>query len=367
MSREKRIFLAATRQNDGKTVVCIGLLMKLRQITSNIGFIKPVGQRYVEFDGVKVDEDAVLVSKIFKSDFRRLKEMSPVAIERGFTEKYLDKGGLDTLISNIKNSYEKCCEGNDLVVIEGTGHAGVGSTFDLNNATVARILNSKVVLVAIGGIGRPIDEIVLNQALFEKEGVEVVGVIVNKVLPEKIDKLKVYLEKGLKKKGIDLLGVIPYTKALTTSTMSQIKTGLSLKLISGEKFLYKRVDNIVVGAMFPHHALKYIHHSSLLVTPGDREDLILAAMGPTITKDKKQLRISGLILTGGIPTHTTIVDLIKKTDIPVLSAEQDTYTVASKLHDFVVKIRDTDTEKINIAMELIDKHVDVDRMWDKIS
>ena len=362
------MFLAATRQNDGKTMVCIGLMKRFMEITQNIGFIKPVGQRYVEIDGIKVDEDAVVINKILgHDDCEKLKEMSPITVEKGFTKRYLDKGGLDTLISDIKNSYQKCSRGNNLVVIEGTGHAGVGSVFDLNNATVAKILNSKVVLVTIGGIGRPIDEIVLNQALFEKEGVEIIGVIVNKVRLEKMEDLKVYLKKGLKKRGLDLLGVIPHTKLLETCTISQIKESLDLELIAGEEFLGKKVNNIVVGAMLPHNALKYIHHNSLLVTSGDREDLILAAVGSAITKKRKHPRISGLVLTGGLKPCKAITDLVKNVNISVLIAKENTYSVASKLHDLVVKIRDTDTEKINIARDLIDRYVDVDKIWDKIS
>ena len=80
----------------------------------------------------------------------------------------------------------------DFVIIEGTGHAGVGSVFDLSNATVAKLLQSKVIIVSRGGIGRPIDEISLNLALFEKQGVEVIGAIINKVVPEKMEMLKEY-------------------------------------------------------------------------------------------------------------------------------------------------------------------------------
>lgn len=76
MHKGKKLFLAATRQNDGKTVVCIGLLIKLMQVAEKIGFIKPVGQKYVEVDGVKVDEDAVLVSSLTGINCTELKNMA---------------------------------------------------------------------------------------------------------------------------------------------------------------------------------------------------------------------------------------------------------------------------------------------------
>lgn len=361
---EKKIFMAATRQNDGKTMVSIGLLLNLRRITKKVGYIKPVGQRYVQLGGEKIDEDAVLADKIFGANDTRLKDMSPISVERGFTERYLDhqyKGG--ELAAKIKASYARCARGKDVMVIEGTGHAGVGSVFDLNNAVVAKILKAKVVLVTIAGIGRPIDEIMLNKALFDQEGVKIIGVIINKVIPEKMEKTRDYLERGLRGKGIDLLGLIPYVKTLTTIKMEQIKEGLDLDLLGGREFLSYVVKNKVVGAMFPCNALKYIHDGSLLITPGDRDDLILTALHLAMSKGTNKLRISGLIITGGIKPHKAIADLIKKAMIPVLFGKGGTYAVASMVHELIVKIRATDTGKIETAEELVGKYVDVKKIY----
>ncbi len=95
------------------------------------------------------------------------------------------------LVDEIQQSFARIAAGNDLIVIEGTGHAGVGSVFDLSNAHVARMLHAKVVIVTLGGIGHPVDEVALNRCLFEREGVEVIGVIANKVLPAKLEQNRV--------------------------------------------------------------------------------------------------------------------------------------------------------------------------------
>ncbi|MBU2495709.1 MAG: AAA family ATPase [Candidatus Omnitrophota bacterium] len=361
---EKKIFLAATRQNDGKTMVGIGLLLNLRKITKKVGYIKPVGQRCVQIGGEKIDEDAVLANKIFGANDTRLKDMSPIAIERGFTERCLDhQYQAGELAAKIKTSYARCARGKDIMVIEGTGHAGVGSVFDLNNAVVAKILKAKVVLVTIGGIGKPIDEIMLNKALFDQEGVKILGVIINKVIPEKMEKTRDYLERGLREKGVDLLGLIPYVKTLTTVRMEQIKEDLGLDLLGGREFLSYVVKNKVVGAMFPCNALKYIHDGSLLITPGDRDDLILTALSLVMSKGTNKGRIAGLILTGGIKPHKAIADLIKKARLPVLFGKDDTYAVASRVNGLIVKISETDTEKIATAENLVGKYVDVNKIY----
>src|ERR1700736_4379008 len=181
-----RIFVAATQQNDGKTTAALGLFAALRKRVGRIGFIKPVGQRFVEVDGKRIDEDTVLIDQTF-AVHTPLEAMSPIAVEPDFTRRYIENSNNEFLVRRIQNSFDRAAWEKDFVIIEGTGHAGVGSVFDLSNARVAHLLGSKVLLIAGGGIGRPIDEVALNRAVFEKEGVEILGVIMNKVLPEKLD------------------------------------------------------------------------------------------------------------------------------------------------------------------------------------
>ncbi|MCX7917351.1 MAG: dethiobiotin synthase, partial [bacterium] len=205
----KNIFIAATRQNDGKTVISIGLFLALKKYTEKIGFIKPVGQKYVNVDGKKVDKDAVLIKKICKLE-DNLEDMSPIAVEEGFTRNYLDNPNKEELIEKIISSYKKISENKDIVLIEGTGHAGVGSIFDLNNAEVAKILDSPVIIISIGGIGKPADEISLNLALFKEKNVPVKGIIINKIQEEKKDVLEKYLNKFFSKINLKILGLVPY-------------------------------------------------------------------------------------------------------------------------------------------------------------
>lgn len=361
----KNIFIAATRQNKGKTMVSLGLIMALKKRFNNIGFIKPVGQRYVIANGHKVDEDSVLVEKVCGLDCDLI-HMSPIAVEKDFTVKYISHPDPRKLVRQIKDSYKKVSLGKDIVVIEGTGHAGVGSVFDLSNASVAKLLNAKVVLISCGGIGQPIDEIMLNKALFEKTGVNMLGAIVNKIYPKKYDKIAHYARKGLKNKGVELLGAIPYEKVLSSPTVGEIMEETGAKLINGRESLENRIEDIVVGAMTAHQALAYFHSRTLVITPGDREDIILGAMSSCLTKRGNECGVGGIVLTGGIMPHSNIMSSIKKTAIPVISHKEDTYTVASDIHDIIVKIRPGESEKIRIAVELVEKYVDVDMILKKI-
>ena len=359
---ERRLFVAATSQNDGKTTCTLGFLDAYRGLAKSLGFIKPVGQRYVMVDGQTIDEDSVLIQKV--CDLRcPLKDMSPVAIARNFTREFLnDPDGMrPRLERDIYESFAKAAKDNDLIVIEGTGHAGVGSIFDLHNARVASMLNAKVVIVTLGGIGRPVDEVALNHALFEKDNVEVIGVVANKVQPDKLDQTREYLGKAFARKGLALVGTIPYVPRLTWPSVGEVARSIKAKVLNGQQSLCHQVAQIVVGAMTPHNAIKLIKDKALLVVPGDRDDVVLAA----VTSDllRKDVELAGIVLTGGMQLAVQTRELVMRTSIPVLAVDMPTYETTAMLHDITVKIQDTDAEKIRLVTSMVRQYVDLEAIW----
>jgi len=359
----KKIFIAATKQNDGKTTVALGLISNFQQKFKKVGFIKPIGQRYLEEEGFKIDEDSFLIEEIYRLGIKSsLKDMSPIAVEKGWTEKYILRPNKNYISKQISGAFHRVCKNRELVVIEGTGHAGVGSVFDHSNAAVARLLGAKVIIVSSGGIGRPIDEIVLNKALFDKERVKVLGVIINKVLPEKFDKIKELAHKGLKRKGINVLGVIPFEPLLSYPTVEQILEETKYQLLFGRDFLNSYISKVIVGAMKPFNALNYMVDDSLLITPGDGDDMIKAALTCWRDSDKNRLKLSAMILSGGIMPEKDILDLLSAAKIPVLLAPADTYTVASLIHDLTVKIRPENTTKVAAAVKLVKDYVNLEKI-----
>jgi len=72
--------------------------------------------------------------------------------------------------------------------------------------------------------------------------------------------------------------------------------------------------------------------------------------------------IKGIVLTGGIYPHKTILELIKKYDFPTIVAEEETYIVASKINDLVVKLTENDLDKIEIAKKIIEENVDIEEI-----
>lgn len=357
----RKVFIAATKQNDGKTTVSLGLVCNFQQIFKKVGFIKPIGQRYLEEEGLKIDEDSILIEKVCGIKCG-LKDMSPIAVEKGFTERYISKPDQKSISRQIQDAFRRVSKKQELVIVEGTGHAGVGSVFDHSNAAVARLLGCKVILISSGGIGRPIDEIILNKALFEKEGVKVLGVIVNKVLPAKFDKISRLVRKGMERKGVNVLGVIPYNPILSQPTIEQILEETNFELLSGKEYLEQYISSIIVGAMQPQDATKYINNDTFLITPGDREDMIRLALGCLREGNSGLLKICGIILTGGMLPGKDLLEALNKACIPVLFTKADTYDVATTVHDLTVKIRPRDRIKIEAAVKMIKNNVDMDKI-----
>ena len=358
----RRIFVAATRMNDGKTTACLGLFAALQHLYPRVGFIKPVGQRYVEVEGLKVDEDSYLLDRIYNVHVP-IESMSPITIDPTFTRRFLanPEETYAQLVDKICRAFDRVSWEKDFTLIEGTGHAGVGSVFDLSNARVARILDAKVILVCPGGIGRPVDEIALNKALFDKVGVEIIGAILNKVEADKIPQIAHYAGLGLARLGVPLLGVLPVQKMLSAPNLSQVAEEIGGRWLNARVTgAHERILRVVVGAMTAKGIIDHLQPGNLLITPGDRDDVILAAISATSISGTKA--IAGIILTNDILPHPTLLELLAQTDLPVIAAREDAYTITSKIHNMTVKTQPQDTDKIPVIKQLVTEHVDMSKL-----
>src|SRR3954452_19804000 len=131
----RQAYLAATGMNRGKTTVCLGFLDGCLSRGYDTAFLKPVGQRTVTEHGTAADEDAVLMRNVFGLT-DPMTVMSPVHIPRGFTKAYIAGEVVEDLGARIRTAHATLSAQHDVLLIEGTGHAGVGAVVGLSNATV---------------------------------------------------------------------------------------------------------------------------------------------------------------------------------------------------------------------------------------
>ncbi|MBF8289845.1 MAG: hypothetical protein HW391_813 [Chloroflexi bacterium] len=375
----RQLYLAATGQNRGKTTACLGLLNGFIERGHRTGFMKPVGQRTVIDHGEPADEDAVLMHETFALP-EPYSAMSPIHIPRGFTKAYIAGEIVEDLGARIVRA-QATFAGHDVLLIEGTGHAGVGAVIGLSNATVAAALGAPAIIISEGGVGRPIDEIVLNAALFERHGVHVAGAIVNKVDVAAQPGIAGVIERGLAPYGIPLLGVLPVRPILSNPTLEMILEGVHGETIHPGPDLDRVIDGVAIGAMEPGHMLERVGPGTLVIVPGDREDVILTLttahlMGPARTAAASEFVGSGgapalaghegaaigLVLTGGYRPRRAVLDAIRRADLFAALVPEDTYSVASEVHDLLVKTHPADREKIEEIKRLVAENLDVDRI-----
>jgi BioD-like phosphotransacetylase family protein len=379
----RHLFLAATGQNRGKTTASLGLIDGFRRRGFHTGFMKPVGQRTVIDDGEPADEDSVLMKAVFGLP-EPYSVMSPVHIPRGFTKAYIAGDVVEDLGERIRDAHATFA-GHDMLLVEGTGHAGVGAVIGLSNARVASMLRAPAVIVSEGGVGRPIDEIVLNASHFEAHGVPVAGAIVNKVRVDEQPGIEKTLERGLSLHGIPLLGVLPYRPILSNPTLEMIVEGVGGRVVCEGPDLDRVIDDVAIGAMEPRHMLERVGPGTLVIVPGDREDAILTVAAahvgdgadgghalrhleplvdstPGAVIDRElDGRAVGLVLTGGYEPRAEVLHAIQAAGMFAAIAGEDTYTVASQVHDLLVKTHAGDTGKIELIKALVWEHLQMDR------
>jgi BioD-like phosphotransacetylase family protein len=383
------VYLAATGQNRGKTTFALGLLAALLDRGLATAFIKPVGQRYAMVGDVPADEDAILMHDVFALP-DDLATMSPVHIPRGFTRRFIEGDITEDLGALIRAAHARIGVGREMVVVEGTGHAGVGSVIGLSNADVAAMLATPAIIVSEAGVGRPIDEIVLNHALFARRGVRVLGAVVNKVDAEAHPSLPDTLRTGLARHGIALLGTLPYRPILSNPTLSMLIEQMPGEVLHAGADLDRRIEHVGIGAMQPRHVIERIGPGSLLILPGDREDVIHATIAAArrqreMSRESRlidrfrdrarfgrpgsttgQTELAGILFTGGYRPRPRELEAIRSAGMFAYLVEADTYAAASTVHDLLVKTHPADRDKIAEIRALVAGSFDVDGLLERL-
>jgi len=359
----KHIYVAATSQHVGKTTTTLGLVAGLMKRGMNVGYCKPVGQQFLDINNLRVDKDALLFSDLI--DFELSPELhSPVILGKGATQLYLDNPEKYKLDERIVNASDKLDEQHDIVIFEGTGHPGVGSVAGVSNAHVAKHLNAGVVMVVEGGIGNTIDRLNLSLSLFREENVEIIGVIINKTRPDKIEKVAHYVGLWLKSHNLPLLGLVPYEQSLAYPLMKTVCKATNGKVLHGAEFLANKVEDVIAGSLVEYNELKKSEDLCLIVSSRSLHHAIAKISRMSNTLGLKNSPLSGIVITGQAAIDEYSMDYIKEHDIPVINTFLDTYGAVIKISRIEVKINRATPWKINRAIELIEEHVDLDRIID---
>ena len=153
---------------------------------------------------------------------------------------------------------------------------------------------------------------------------------------------------------------------LNKPTIETIFEKLDGNLLSSKVGFTNRVDKCLIGDMVPHDALSQLEPSTLFIVPANREGLVMAALCGNLLDSDVVYYVSGIIFTGGKTPHKRILELIKRTHIPLLQVEEDSFTVATKITDMLVKLRSNEPDKIQTIQDLVEEYVDVDSICERL-
>ncbi len=355
----KKLFIAATGQHCGKTTISLSLMHLARQRYGRVGYIKPLGPKCQEFAGVVVDKDAALMARVFGLEVQ-IASMSPLVLGKGATKKFLDgelcrEWAMERIMSACRELESQC----DLLLVEGAGHGGVGSVIGLNNADVARLVGAPVVMVAGGGIGNVIDSVRLNLPLYEKEGVDVRMLLVNKLLADKRESSLAYLSKYFAGSGIQVCGAFDYSPVLADPTLQSVSKLLAHPLQGDQRQKQRIIHHVQLGAASSQKVIDNLKESTLLISTSSRDEL-LVTLSSFYHIPAYHQKIAGIVIPGIAPVSAITQRIIDDSGIPYIRIEQTTAEVYSALSGHVSKISAEDDEKISLITSEAERVFDFD-------
>ncbi len=345
------LYLTSQQGLAGLHTLCIGLGMRFREDGLRVGYIKPLGHRYHQEEGMVTDEDAAFIRRTLQLE-EGLTDVCPVVLTPKLVSEALreEAGDLQTRVRDALSRVEK---GKDLVLIQGAYTSLQGRMLGISAFELAPALGARVILVE-----RFNDAYLADNALFSRDrfGEALVGVIYNMVPANRDSFVREQLAPYLERQGIAVMGIIPYERSLASINAADLARLLEGKMLCGEECGDVMVEDLVVGAMSQEHALSVFRkrRNFCVVTGGDRSDIQLAAM---------EAGARCLVLTGNLHPSSIILGKADELGIPVILVGTDTFTTAERAEMIIRSARTHEASKLERLRQLIREHVDLDRIY----
>jgi BioD-like phosphotransacetylase family protein len=339
-----KLIIGSICQSTGKTSLVVGLAKTLKK---KIGYTKPLGDRMLYRKKRLWDYDSALITNIFGL------EDIPDDISIGFDHSKLrfmyDEKSLREKLDSILSDVGK---DKDIVFIEGGKEINYGISVYLDVLSIASYTGSKLVLVVSGNENAILDDLTFLKKRIDLANINFGGVILNKI--PNLEEFKDTYLPSLTASGLNILGMIPFQKELTTFSVGYLAERLFAKVVSGEDQLHKVIENVFIGTMHVHAAQDnpcFKEENKVVITSGDRTDMILASLDSDA---------ACVVLTGNIFPSAKIVAAAKEKNIPLLLVPADTFQIARQMDVMEPLLTKDDHEKIDRLERLVQTHLDVE-------
>lgn len=358
----KGLYIATIEPHSGKSLAVLGFMNLLLGKMGKVGYFRPVID---DRKNQQVDNHINTVISYFNLD---LNPDECYAFTRSEVIALRNKNKEGEILDRIISCFKSLENRFDFILVEGSDFTAEGNVLEFNiNLLVAKNLGIPTILVG-SGIHKSLEDFVGRLTLavnsFEEKDVEVLAVIGNKIREENIDLVIEELRNNVPEHVA--VFAVPRVKELSHPTLKEIMHVLDGKLLYGEQFLDNQTGSFGVGAMQLHNYLEHLNPNSLVITPGDRADIILGALQANLSDNYPQ--ISGIILTGGLMPADTIIKLIEGFDhkVPIISVQHGTFGAANAVGDIKSKIYAESHQKIRTSIDLFNRYINVEELLDEL-
>ncbi len=359
------LYITSTEQGSGKSTIALGTMEILLRKIERVGFFRPImNPRTQEGE----DPDLHLIRDHFHLDMP-YEAMYGISLQEA--ELLMSQGKRDQMFEQIIEKYNQAKSYADFLLCEGSYFLSSVTALKVSDLDPAIIKNlSCPVLMVAKGRGLSTEDVVSRtnvgmESLLSKS-CEVISVIVNRVASADQGKDIIARLKEQEMYKETALFAIPEDSVIGHPSVAEVATALNARVLFGEQDMYRHVSGFIVAAMHLHHFLSRIKSGNMVITPGDRSDILLASMA-SFSSDRME-KISGIVLTGGQVPEDTVMDLLKgyADMIPVLSVDMDTYPTAVAVENLRFSMTPGDERKITRALALFEENIDVEKFGDLI-
>jgi len=341
------IYIAATEGDTGKSAIALGILHRLAATVARVGVFRPITRVGGE------DRDYIL-------DLLLAQTTAGLPYERciGVTYQQLHSDR-DAAIDEIVERYHAMAAECDAVVIVGSDYTDVASPAELNvNARIAVNLGAPVLLV-VRAKGRTTEQVadVAEVCLAElaAQRAHTAAVVANRCEPSQLGAVAEALRAFAPQTY-----VLPDEPLLAAPTVADLQQAVNGTLVSGDTALMGReVMGVVVAGMTAEHVLERLSDAVVVITPGDRSDVVLAVASAHGAEGFPSL--SCMILNGGFQLHLSIAALVSglRLRLPIIATVLGTFETAGAVAAIRGRVTVDSQRKIDIALELMEHHVDL--------
>ncbi len=362
----KNLYISATGPRSGKSAIALGMMSLLRTKLAKVGYFKPIiSQTDVEWK----DHDIKFMHEYFKLE---LEYKECYACSLAEARALLNSGQHDVLMEKILRKYNQLAEKCDFVLCQGTEYLGkeVAFEFDLNNDIAANLGASILLVAASNGltVGELASSFQANKEMCHSRGVDILACVFNMATLTYDEEAKLLtLIKAEETETSTLCYVVPSNDTLAKPTVRDVCKWVEATVLYGEQYLDLLVGEYLVAAMQSNNFLRHIAEDNLVITPGDRSDIVLAGLASRLSNTYPA--ISGIILTGGLELSDTTKRLIEgwtEVPVPILAVQSHTSKTLSILTGLHGRLEAYDDRKINLALSLFEQHIDTDALSERV-